>query len=1637
MSKIPIKASFEGHKLKEMQRELEYNQVNESKSQSQNVIQNNEQNSYIENDNQKDANDEGDVNGKGNLDSKGIESGKDQEIKNDMKQEKQEAQITPPLKLFEFLFQYAKRKDYSLFIPAVLLSLISGATSPIYAYFIGKAMKILNLDINTQTIENDLNNILIIYSCLGFGLFLINFYCFILWNKFGITMTARYKKYSLVTLFNQNQDLFDSINPFQLTSYLETQFFSIEVSLGNKLGGIISAISKIITGVIIAMLISWKISLILISIIPISILIGNYAAKVLANNQKLTYEKISAAGAILEEMLYQIKTVSSFANFKFEFDRYDSLVKQARDLTIKNNTKSSLYFGVIFFLKYFNYFVAIFYGSIIISNKEINFLTNQIISGGEINTIILCLIYSGFGISNIMDDLKDLHFARAAAAQLKLLEDEKPQAEDDNRETNKPIKINEKIVSRDKIKGEIEFKNVNFHYPEHPDKIILKNFNLKIQAGKKVAVVGESGSGKSTIVNLIERLYDIKEGEILIDGRNILDYDIEFLRSIIGYVQQEPVLFDRSVKENIIFYRDVNKYNITDHLVELCARKSLAMEFIEKIDETFDYKVGIKGKKLSGGQKQRVAIARAILLNPKILILDEATSALDNSNEKEVQKSLDCLDKNLTQIIVAHRLSTIINADVIVAMKEGEILEIGTHSELLSKNAYYAKLFSSQVIEEIPNSIQLKSNHSKNNKNNIKNRKSNTDDSASNSPNNGKNKDFIQIKTLKSNDSEIIIKEVNVKQKVDPITIPKIPDAKHCNEKTSISIDLLNESYRPSEEKRNFKKQNIFGDFNFKNLNQNNNEEKNNNAIEIDINAKKNNSNINNVDTSSKQLLNKNKNNKLISNIIENEACYHNKEEINFEKTLRKSLHNGDRITINRMESINPDLFKSLKVAPNYYSLNENLGMFISNFELNNYKKKDSDIQYYRKNSLIDNQNRILEKIKDQIHHDSHSISDNINNVLSIRKSDNKINVENNNKRNNPEYLSNKDFITTKNEHKSAMDYNHIEKNLVDDILNINKISYLNPSNERLNFISFMKSTKGLIALGILNSCFNGSITPIYGLLLAISLTILSNSDPEYVKQEGFKISMIYLALSVVATILNYIQQFLSTRIKETYCQTLRSFIFEKFLKIHISYFDIEENNPGALISRIAQDLHNINDILFFLIEELLKSSVLLLLGLGISFTYDWRLTLIGIGMFPIIIFSLYIQVKYKNALIVSYNQMTADAGDILSESLINTKTLFIFNVQKKIVKMYTKIIKDGLRSLINQSAITGLADGFEEFINFLSYGLTFYAGGHFILNKTLTYEDMMKCIFSISFFTVGLSSIQKNLGNLPVAREAIKRMFNLIRIEDFIIQDKFVSLSESNIINNKNILPARRAYINRKIEGKIEFRNVYFSYPHRPEALILRNVSFKIEIGQKVAIVGSSGSGKSTIIQLIQRFYDPISGEILIDNINIKDYDIFDIRKQLGLVMQEPVIFKRSVEENIEYGKLGSRKEEIRRAAEKANIADLLDDKTKNIDGTFSNVSGGQKQRISIARVVLKDPNILLFDEATSALDEESEKEVMLAINKISENKTSISIAHRLKTIENSDVIIVMENGKIVEKGTHKELLKLKGFYHKQYNFI
>ena len=553
--------------------------------------------------------------------------------------------------------------------------------------------------------------------------------------------------------------------------------------------------------------------------------------------------------------------------------------------------------------------------------------------------------------------------------------------------------------------------------------------------------------------------------------------------------------------------------------------------------------------------------------------------------------------------------------------------------------------------------------------------------------------------------------------------------------------------------------------------------------------------------------------------------------------------------------------------------------------------------------------------------------------------------------------------------------------------------------------------------IGIFGGLLYGAVIPSTSLILGKLTTAFALKDNDKMKHLSLKWALILLLITFIGAFCNYFRALKLGEVGSALVSKTRKNIYKKFLELHMGFYDFESNNPAGLLSILSLEINFLKLFFTTILSAITITLGMIITGLIIGFYYDWKLTLILLCFFPLRIVFSFFAGKFKFEGKKKYKQIRIEAGSYFSECVTNTKTIFSFNFQNSAIEMYKSILDKETKDYIKNSLILSAFIAAGDFLSYASNSVAYKCGMKFIRQRDLTFgvmnnvkKTLMSYIESTDLQIRGLSDYSK----VQIAYKYIYKILN--------------TPSEINPLEDANkdkILP-------KEIKGKIEFRNVTFSYPTKPNLKVLRNVSFIIYPGTRVAIVGNSESGKSTIIQLIERFYDIYKGEILIDDINIKDYNLFELRKRIGLITYEPVLFKRSLYENILYGKLDATREDVFNAANKAAIDKFLNDKEFELKENSS--SQGEKQRISMARVFLKDPIILLLDNATASLDKDSEKEIKKKISEFQKGRTSISVTHRLSTIINYDCIFFMDRGNLVEQGTHAQLLEQKGKYYYLY---
>ncbi len=460
-----------------------------------------------------------------------------------------------------------------------------------------------------------------------------------------------------------------------------------------------------------------------------------------------------------------------------------------------------------------------------------------------------------------------------------------------------------------------------------------------------------------------------------------------------------------------------------------------------------------------------------------------------------------------------------------------------------------------------------------------------------------------------------------------------------------------------------------------------------------------------------------------------------------------------------------------------------------------------------------------------------------------------------------------------------------------------------------------------------------------------------------------------------------------------------------------------ESQRTGEMIARITSDVGQIQSIVSTGVISLLTQSFLLM-GIFVAvLLINWRLTLLTFTVVPLIIYVVSKAGKRIRGISHRVQETVADLTAILQETFSGIRVVKAFTMEKHEAKRFAKENEASFQASMKSAQALAFLTPTVEILFVVGLAIVLWYGGIEVLQGRLTTGKLITFFTYIAMVGTPLTILTNIFNNLQQALAAADRLFEVLDYQE-----------ELKDVPNAISLSA--------ISGEVEFKDVTFGY--QKDNIILSNINLKVAPGEIIALVGPSGAGKTSLVNLIPRFYDPISGEILIDGQNIKMLKISSLRKQIGLVPQETVLFGVSIRENIAYGKPGATEKEIIAAAKMANAHDFIMELPKGYATLAgergSKLSGGQKQRIAIARALLRDPRILILDEATSALDSESERLVQEALEHLMKGRTTFIIAHRLSTVQCAHKILVLAGGKIVEKGTHEELLAANGLYSRMY---
>lgn len=504
------------------------------------------------------------------------------------------------------------------------------------------------------------------------------------------------------------------------------------------------------------------------------------------------------------------------------------------------------------------------------------------------------------------------------------------------------------------------------------------------------------------------------------------------------------------------------------------------------------------------------------------------------------------------------------------------------------------------------------------------------------------------------------------------------------------------------------------------------------------------------------------------------------------------------------------------------------------------------------------------------------------------------------------------------------------------------------------------------------------------------------------------------LILYIISAIFNYVQGVVVSKISAKYTMDLRRKVNRKMERLPLKYFD--KKSHGEVLSLITNDIDKISQNLSNALTETVTCIVALLGMLIMMFSINVTMTLAIIIILPICMM-LTIKIASKGQKYFTYRQEgLAKVDTKVEEMLRNHNIIKVFNSEDKILKDFNKENDSLANSTWKSNFIGGIMHPIMMLIGNLSYVVIAFLGGLFVIKGKITVGNIQSFITYAKNFTnpIGnLASIMTELESMIAASE---------RVEDYLLEEEEKKLENPVLLEN--------------VKGNITFDHVKFGYDENKP--IIKDFSAYVEKGKKIAIVGPTGSGKTTLVKLLMRFYDVNSGSILIDNINIQDVDRNELRKNIGMVLQDTWLYSDTIMENIRYGKLDATDDEVIEASKEAQvhhfIQTLPNSYNMQINEETSNISEGQKQLLTIARAILRDPKVLILDEATSSVDTRTEELIQKAMDSLMKGRTSFIIAHRLSTIKNADLILVLKDGDIIEQGTHEELIRMHGLYNSLY---
>ncbi|BFG39843.1 hypothetical protein CerSpe_261160 [Prunus speciosa] len=564
---------------------------------------------------------------------------------------------------------------------------------------------------------------------------------------------------------------------------------------------------------------------------------------------------------------------------------------------------------------------------------------------------------------------------------------------------------------------------------------------------------------------------------------------------------------------------------------------------------------------------------------------------------------------------------------------------------------------------------------------------------------------------------------------------------------------------------------------------------------------------------------------------------------------------------------------------------------------------------------------------------------------------------------------------------------------------------------------------QGLI--GSLSAIAFGSVQPVYALTIGGMISAFFVQSHEEMRARIRTYSLIFCALSVISITLNLLQHYNFAYMGEQLTKRIRLQMLQKILTFETAWFDEEQNSSGALCSRLSNEASMVKSLVADRVSLLVQTTSAVTIAMIMGLVVAWKLALVMIAVQPLAILCFYTKKVLLSSLSANFIKAQNHSTQIAVEAVYNHRIVTSFGSVGKVLELFDEAQEAPRKEARKKSWLAGLGMGSAQCLTFMSWALDFWYGGTLVEKGQISAGDVFKTFFILVSTGKVIAEAGSMTSDLAKGSTAVASVFEILDRHSLIPGSRNVGDEDGSSGNGIKL---------EKVTGSIELKKVDFAYPSRPETLVLRQFSLEVKPGTSIGLVGKSGCGKSTVVGLIQRFYDAERGSVKVDGVDIRELDVQWYRRHTALVSQEPVIYSGTIRDNIMFGKLDAPEDEVVKAARAANahefISSLKDGYNTECGERGVQLSGGQKQRIAIARAILRNPTILLLDEATSALDVQSEHLVQEALDRIMVGRTTVVIAHRLNTIKNLEMIAFVADGKVVEKGTYPQLKHKRGAF-------